>query len=725
MINQQLLDYIKKQQEAGTADEIINKNLAQAGWREEDIEEGFQAVSGDTDSNSTTSHQKIREEAVDKRASNDTYREEVKDEEAAGSQSSSDSEGGSTSLSPIEGGSKVDTTTDTESGGMKEISSEPTGDKTTGDSLNKITKKDTSQVDMDEVGPQAVRTFHSDSQRAGVDIKRSKPKTEQPKEKKAPDDINEAAAAVAAAEKRKEQARQDEEIQKETERQQGELEQKRRAEQAESAREQRKREEIQPQKREESHRSDEQIGNQAALSNPMADVSEPSRETVDGRRRFQAAAGAEQVKRRAARKQRQSESSGSNFVSILIFIVALVLVGGGAAWAYFTYFQTSTPEATADGVVESLAAAQTFDFRATIETAGSSDTSESRFVIEGAVDLNPDTPAVSYYTISQDGQLATPINAVMAEVENINTVPSAQRETINDVLLTPEFFTLGEFQTQERLGQTQGSEGFVTNRFSISMNPRQLVSDYATLHQALFDMPLSGAVLESLQASVAGFTPTQGQTWIDPDTGVTYQITFIGVNADGEDVQVNLQFKNHGQPLSTTPPYEPRSFEQTLNQYFSTVASEGEDERQNPPTSTSTETNSSTDSTLRFDHLRINDVQQLVVALRIYANKNDVFPSTLSDLTQGADAVLGSVPRDPGTNASYIYSVSSDGDRYHLGATLEVLQRSDLFDDANFNSRGQGFPGGFNGAVSSCGDETTTSTTSAASTCYDIAGLAE
>jgi hypothetical protein len=204
-------------------------------------------------------------------------------------------------------------------------------------------------------------------------------------------------------------------------------------------------------------------------------------------------------------------------------------------------------------------------------------------------------------------------------------------------------------------------------------------------------------------------------------------MTFIGTNAAGQDVQVNLQFKNHGQPLDSTPPYEPRSFEQTLNQYFSTVATlESEFESDSVATSFPAEATTTTPSQVeidrRYDQLRVNDIQQLRVALQIYANENDVFPATISALRDSPGAILSMIPQDPVTNSVYIYSVADDGSRYHLGATLEVLQRSDLFDDANFNSRGQGFPGGFNGAIESCSGVATSTT---ASTCYDVASFIE
>ncbi|MEX2368835.1 MAG: hypothetical protein WD552_00360 [Candidatus Paceibacterota bacterium] len=760
MINQQLLDYIKKQQEAGTADEIIEENLLQAGWRQGDVDDGFQAVSGDPEGdNSTAAHQKMREAAAEKRDDQDTYREEVTVEETADSQSTTDSksEAQAVSLSPIDGTASSTVTSDsnnfnnddTDTEGMEEVSSEIVGSKTTGDSLNKLAKQDMNQAAADESMPQAVRTFQSDSQRAGVDDDRKAEAQKQVRQKpesmpSEAQDIEELAKAEAEkeaqkAEQEKEQAKRQEELEQKRQEEQArkelrqrEEEKRRRAEEDRKRREQEKQRQAQEQSGREKPQQSQEMqpqNNDAVAASSMADMDEPARETSDGRRRFSGAGEPKQVKRRVARQKRQKESSGSNVTSILVFIVALVLVGGGAAWAYFTYFQTSTPETTAAGVVESLASAETFSFRTTVDVAGEGGVEKGRFVIEGAVDLNPDTPASSYYIISQDGQLARPIQAVMAETENIITVPQAQRETISEILLTPEFFSIGEFQTQERLGQTQDNEGFITARFGISMSPRQLVSDYATLHQALFDAPLSGAVLESLQASVSGFTPTQGQTWIDPETGAPYQITFIGTNAAGQDVQVNLQFKNHGQPLTDTPPYETRSFEQALGQYFSMMA--GSQAMVTDSTNTS-ETNASNPE-LRYDRLRINDIQQLAVALHVYANKNDAFPTTLTALTQSSGAIMSTVPQDPVTDAPYIYSVSPDGSRYHLGATLEVLTRSDLFDDANFNSRGQGFPNGFNGAAASCGESsetgaatsTTSTTTDVNTTCYDIAGLVE
>jgi len=60
MVNQQLLDYIKSQLQAGIEKEKIKESLRQVGWREEDIEEGFNSINSSTPSvipESITTHQ--------------------------------------------------------------------------------------------------------------------------------------------------------------------------------------------------------------------------------------------------------------------------------------------------------------------------------------------------------------------------------------------------------------------------------------------------------------------------------------------------------------------------------------------------------------------------------------------------------------------------------------------------------------------------------------------
>lgn len=811
MINQQLLTYISSQQEAGIDDETIKDNLQSAGWREEDIDEGFQAVANDLDGgNSTAAHQQIREEASKQRggqgatqqgvddqnqgeadqSSDDSYREPIEEEDTSGPAAAS----GDSSLSPIdeetsdnnagqsrelgqsspreaaggpdqepddettdtsedESGQSDNVDADTESGTDQPESVGDTQPEEAGEAKEAGATSGPEDIDdsgssnpleshekMKEIGaqsgdsghdtePVAVRTFQSDSQKAGGDegqtaevdhpATRKKPAADTQSADEDSGEPETAAASVAAsssASKNQEKERDKPES--------GSPKAGAEVKQDTGGPQQRKRDQ------------------KPATSKPTMDTvsdKKASRDTTDGKRRFAASKDPSAVKRRAAKR---GSSSSSSWLSILLFIFALVLVGGGGAYAYMTFFQTSSPEVTTEEAMRSLAEAGSFNFRTMIESADG-DSASGRAVIEGAVDLDQNTDAQSYYTITSEDQ-EMPIQAIMAETENMATVPAIQRETVRDILFTPEFLSIGSFQTQERLGQTSDSDGFLTNRFSVSLNSSQLVSDYATLHQALFDNALSQEVLSNLQATVSQFEPTQGQAWLDAETNVPYQITFIGTGPEGQDMQVNLQFKNHGTAIETTPSYEPRSGEQVLSDFFSTDSSEESEisEESDDATTTSDDATTTPDETSseeetaeedqepeiadsqlrRWDRLRLNDLQQIAIALRVYGNENDSYPDNLQALLSEDDPLITEVPRDPVSSNAYPYSISEDGTRYHIGATLQILTRSSTSGDANFNSRGQGFPNGFNGAAASC---QSSSAIDPVSTCYDLSGSLE
>lgn len=46
MPDSRLIEYIKQQSVNGVSKEVIEQSLLNAGWREEDIQEGFQTLSG-------------------------------------------------------------------------------------------------------------------------------------------------------------------------------------------------------------------------------------------------------------------------------------------------------------------------------------------------------------------------------------------------------------------------------------------------------------------------------------------------------------------------------------------------------------------------------------------------------------------------------------------------------------------------------------------------------
>jgi hypothetical protein len=763
MINQQLLDYISRQQEAGSDDDTIKANLTEAGWREEDVEEGFQAVEAKGDGNSTAAHQEVRAEASKERsqgqadgidsadeasepkevADNSTLGpidEKAGDDSAAQPRKVSDDNENEEDAGPVaEADTSIADNSATDTG-------EPSAAEQTKDSndikdpltenakLAELGKQDkaSSGNNSDDIGPMSVRTYQQDKARASGGGNQAALHPKHKADQKSPE--QKADKKEASSREQSNQSTQKTQPAKKTSGKS--IEEATSQAREKKAKEKKSASRNKPKKKSSVQKRDQVMPKKAAAAGVMASSaagkSKEERQTSDGRQRFSAnkddVAGAK--KRAAARQKKRSKSSssGSNLVSILIFIFALILVGGGGVYAYVTYFQTDVPTATAADVMDSLTAAETFDFRFTIESA-SGTTTTGRKIIEGAVDLDQNTEAESYYTLTGSNQTAPPLRAVMAEIENIAAVPAEQRATVSDIVLTPQFFSVGEFQTTELLGQ---SEGFMTNRFSISADSTKLVADYATLHQALFNDPLSADVLNNLQATVAGFSTTQGQVWLDTETGVPYQITFIGTNAAGEDTQVNLQFKNHGAALESTPPYEPRSLERVLSQYFSTNGAAAEptattsddptpDEGTEPVAEPEDSSTSPVEIARRQDQLRINDIQQLTVALRLYANDTGDFPPTLSALSASDAVVFSSIPRDPVTDNAYSYSVSGDAERYHLGATLRQLRRADLSGDANFNSRGQGYTDGFNGAAAGCQPEEA----DPAATCYDVTATVE
>lgn len=783
MINQQLLTYIKKQQEAGTDDATIKDNLQSAGWREEDIEEGFQTVENNSGGgNSTVAHKKIRAEAAQQRdnqstntttdnnkkgavsadepqksdtsgtdtaspQNNDAYREPVTESDL----SDSDGPTGASNLSPIDEQSSTksnqsDSSEDNPSAAensdpqqtaskKKSVSDQSAG--TEGDQDRPTTDRPTKKDEEDEqtidssvntekslesldtkkqqeadsnLGPFPVRTYKSDSKRAGGPV-RERPKMNRPKKTSPPDKKPKKKPAAASSSSASS-------VQEEGEYRVSTASES--SNQKKAERDQQKRRRAEAEAREKMAKQEEGViskqSSRKAEGSSMMSAGGTNRKAEGGRRRFSAGGDAAKAKQKAAARRRsRSSSSGSNLTAMLMFILALVLVGGGAVYAYLAYFQTDVPETTAAEVMESLAAAETFNFRTTIQSAGGAGSGGSSLIIEGAVDLNTNTPTQSYYTITSGNQDQPPVTSVMAEVENINAVPDTQRETVSDILLSPEFFSIGEFQTEEQLAD------FTTNRYSVSADSRQLVSDYATLHQALFNAPLSEEVLSRLQTTAGEFSPTQGQAWINPDTGAPYQITFLGTGAEGQEMQVNFQFKNHGSQLETTPAYEPRSFERSLGEYFA-ASSDSIPADDDQSTDTDVDNDQSADNTdelRRNDQLRINDIQQIAVALRMHANETGDFPASLAELRDSEMTVMTEIPRDPVSDTAYSYSVSDAGDLYHLGATLSTLERSEVSNDTNFNSRGQGFTNGFNGATASCGQVSESASTSI---CYDITG---
>lgn len=84
------------------------------------------------------------------------------------------------------------------------------------------------------------------------------------------------------------------------------------------------------------------------------------------------------------------------------------------------------------------------------------------------------------------------------------------------------------------------------------------------------------------------------------------------------------------------------------------------------------------------DAKRIADVKQLQLALELFFDSNNTYPTTtLSALTTGG--YIAQLPKDPTTNADYSYaSLGTSGTSctsYHLGATLEQTGHQALQND--------------------------------------------
>lgn len=98
------------------------------------------------------------------------------------------------------------------------------------------------------------------------------------------------------------------------------------------------------------------------------------------------------------------------------------------------------------------------------------------------------------------------------------------------------------------------------------------------------------------------------------------------------------------------------------------------------------------------DARRIADVKQLQLALELYYDQNNQFPTALSTTTLVANNFISTIPTDPQSNLPYAYvgllgSSSASCASYHLGAKLENTTNSALNTDTD------GQPGGTFGAI--------------------------
>ncbi len=708
MINEQLLKYIRSQREAGIDDSTIKDNLSSAGWKGDDIKEGFQAVEGNgVDANSPQAHQEVRKKATSNRQNDqssddnsdttqnnqkqegtnqDKYRESVSEEDLkresdAGGETQFSPQQQSNPASPDESDHPVsanglsdnkETQTTTESEEIQDTTKKPSSGSGGGEALA-------------ATGNRPVRTMEDDRKRAGGGDNRK-----QKHQVSGESQVNKSQANKGNKGKGSKST---------------------------------------PNSKSDSSKSS---SSKSKKTTKQSRKRSSSRKTKNGRRRFAATPDKKQAKKQAARrkKKRSSKGSGSKLTSIAIFVFVLLLVGGGGAYAYFTYFQGPSISATSQQAMAALQSAETFEYRVTIEPSESGESSS--YVVEGAVDLNPESQAQTYYTITQSGTSEPPIRAVSSEVSEYSTLDPRKQQVVTETLTSPDFLTIDNFQAQESLAELD------TNRFGISLEPTAVVSAYERIHQAVFGEGLSSDIRQQLEGVIGEFTPRRGQMWLDRETNVPYQITLIGTSAEGQSKQINIQFRNHGTDIGETPSYEARSLANVLSEVLpagsgaessgatSTDMTDNNQEQSTGSSDTGQQDDSESDvdqevadqddtrDALRRDQLRINDVQQLSIALDLYANTNDRYPTSLQQLREQQGQVVSTQIRDP-QGGVYTYTVSEEGDRYHLGSTLEATTRENTFNDANYNSEAQGLQSGFDGAATTCG-----SSSSSGETCYDI-----
>lgn len=99
------------------------------------------------------------------------------------------------------------------------------------------------------------------------------------------------------------------------------------------------------------------------------------------------------------------------------------------------------------------------------------------------------------------------------------------------------------------------------------------------------------------------------------------------------------------------------------------------------------------------DARRIADIKQLQLALELYYDQNNQFPTALSTTTLVANNFISTVPTDPQSGLGYAYAglqgSASSGTcgSYHLGAKLENTTNTALNTDTD------GQPGGTFGAI--------------------------
>lgn len=739
MINEQLLQYIKKQRESGTADEAIKENLQAAGWKEVDIEEGFDAVSGD--GNSPESHQQVRQQAREQQSSH----EPSQTSESGSKQQGQDKQQAAQKKRDKTG--QENQQDEQQKGRTQKSPNESKGAQSEDVSETGKKSSDTNSLDQPTANeqPTPLRTMEKDRQRAQAqgqqEVTETKDQTKEPNQSESdqvnlsdPQDDSKTKQKMSEAElerrKGKQSPSENDEKQKKAQNPQ--------AAAAEGFTPDSKQQQ-QPERRSRKTEAQQAKEQQQVRRKRKASKKQKQQNPSQAKQKSQQVKKSRQTKRRKQSRiqQARQQSSSSSIAAIILSIVGLLLVGGGAAYAYVTYFQGPSASTSAEAVLQSLAESESFQYRIGInkQTEGSN----NGIVVEGEVDMNPNTQAQTYYTIRDSNQEGgSPVAGLASEFSQYSDLDPRKQQTIQKSIDNQQFMQVGEFQTTQKLGATESSSGFKTQRFGVSVDPSRLFSVYSTIHEEVYGESIDSQLAASLQDNLRNFTPEQGQIWVHPTSSVPYQLTVIGSNPDGENIQVNMQFKNYGQEITNvSDTYEGRSFADGLGDYFDGMANDsgsdiattsppgddGSSDNDNAESTTTTTTATSSEETntqaemqmmRRQDQIRINDVQQIVIATRVYRKNNGNMPTSLSKLAGGE--VLSTVPRDPQTGRSYQYVVTPSG-RYHVGATLRATSESQLTTDDNYNSTGSASDG-FDGAGSSC----RSASSQEGPTCYDVTG---
>jgi hypothetical protein len=733
MINEQLLQYITKQRDAGTADEKIKENLRAAGWKDEDIQEGFDAVAGD--SNSPQSHQQMRKQAAQQ--NNDTTTDTETDQTQA-SQNKTQPNANQQDAKPdtSEGNvtqpEKAQTATETNQPNTESDDQyrEPVAEEDT----QNATAKDPSRTANEN--PTPLRTMEEDQKRAqeGGGATKNKSSSQQKKvEMSDPNRTNKSASKPEQASPASGKSTSDSKQEMRTPNDQKAVEKK-----AQGKKDELKKSSSQKQNRKQKATTGPESKGADTNQQPQQRRGKKGPVAKTGK-----SAGPKQAKQQPRQRssriqQARQQSSSSSVATIILSILGLILIGGGAAYAYVTYFQGPTASTNAQAAIQALADSESFQYRIGISKQSES-SSENTLIIEGAVDTDPDTSAQTYYTIQgPQGDNSSPVTGVATEFAQYPQLDQRQQRSVQQALSNQQFLSVGEFQTTQTLGATEDSSGFSTQRFGASLDPGQLFDTYATIHQAVQGESIDPDVANTLRDNLSGFRPQQGQMWVHPTSSVPYQLTVIGDAQNGETLQVNMQFKNHGQEVTeVTDTYEKRTIASALGEYLNASTqqpndngtssnqttstpptSEPDDGQTQPPTSTEpTDSQSEREMMRRQDQIRINDAQQIAIAAQVFANENGRYPASTDELV--STSVLAEMPEDPGTGIGHFYIVNENRTRFHVGVTLRATNEGALpGNDANLNSSEiDAIMSGFNGAGEVCNS---LREDYSGSTCYDI-----